>query len=341
MGLIPEIPLYIKLSVLTMIGYGTSAWLEGLTTEKGPEDVPKDKIALSNATLELFYSGVGGLLVILFRRKIKGDWFAQMSSSSVGVAGLMGGVFLYLAMFTFIIAVGQDPDSKGPVSAILSFNGCLIALITFLIYREKLNFKEMGGMFLAFVGLMLITFGNGVKAGSIKGPVLGMIALCFFVGKNVALKILGKRECDALIVNALMFIPALFFGAGIVAVQYWQHGTEGILEGLHGILYFYPLCASACLWLGQLAMVEAFKHGPAGPIGAVCNSHSLLVLTLDVLILGDYPVVGKVIGMFVVIVGVAVLSMARKNVPEEDDTIEKKLLSDGTENKVEYNTYDI
>eukprot|EP01029_Cantina_marsupialis_P029316 TRINITY_DN780096_c0_g1_i1.p1 TRINITY_DN780096_c0_g1~~TRINITY_DN780096_c0_g1_i1.p1 ORF type:complete len:349 (+),score=95.09 TRINITY_DN780096_c0_g1_i1:107-1153(+) len=325
------IPLYIRYSLLTLVGFGVADWLLGVTTEvasKGDSPIGKDRIALSNAALQLFSSGLAAIMVLLVRRKTNGDWFAKMKASSVWIAGAFGGVFFAVGMLWLVIALGQDPDSKGPISAILACNGAIIALIFYILFREKLKKSEVGGMMLAFGGLMLITFGNGIEADSIKGPIMGIVALLLFVGKNFVLKFLGKRKCDSLIVNSLLFVPSMFLGIGVVCFQYAKSGSDGILEGLdghHGLLYAYPLIAGVSLWFGSFMMTKAFKNGPAGPIGALGNSMALLVLSLDVIIMGDYPSYAKIGGMLVMIVGVTVLSLARSGEKPKDIDLESIL----------------
>ncbi len=111
-----------------------------------------------SATSILFVSYVSGFVWFTFqvlRKKFQNQFLFSTARIRTGIAcGLAAGIFSFAGMQLYAIALNQGPATI--IAPIFSTNSLVVALLSIVIYRERLSLFQTLSLFLLFAGLVLV-----------------------------------------------------------------------------------------------------------------------------------------------------------------------------------------
>ncbi len=213
--------------------------------------------------------------------------------------------------FTLMFNAMKALDA-GTASVVVQLQVPFAALLAALIFKDRLGWRSIAGMVLAFAGVILIA-GEPRLAGNLFYVGLVVAAAFFFAVANIQMKKLG--DVDASVINAWTAVfatPQLFLISAVL-----EHGQIEALRQIDwpfiGSLFYQAVImviVSYALWYGLLRRY---------PVGQVVPFMLLLpvlgVLTGAALL--DEPITWyTVIGGLLTIAGVAVIVLRRARVTE-------------------------
>ena len=178
--------------------------------------------------------GIASLILTPIAWTRNGRELRQTSRRDVAAA-LLGGVFLAVHFAAWISSLAFT--SVASSTALVTTNPIFVAIISFLIWRERISRRAIGGIVLTILGSMLIAFSDR-NAGSGTNPLLGDLlallgALCgtgyFLIGREL------RRRLHILPYIWLVYSPAA------VILVVWMLLAGQSLRGLSTPVYLYLL----------------------------------------------------------------------------------------------------
>jgi drug/metabolite transporter (DMT)-like permease len=222
--------------------------------------------------------------------------------------------FLLLVLFEPFLYFLGETNGLRYVSATVS--SILIALIplftpfaTYFIYKEKLNVLNFIGIFISFIGVILVIVKKDLSFNaSIEGILLMCLAVFSAIGYSLfVLKILDKYNIFSIIVyqnlfGALYFLPLLFYFD-------FEHLQSVNLD----FDLLYPLLALAILASSLAFMMYTYGIKMLGVVKANTISNSIPVLTalFAYFLLNEKLTLINILGILIVLSGL-LLSQIRK-----------------------------
>lgn len=299
-------PAWIAYALLGFFGFGITNFLLGCIAHWSGGNVDA---SISAPILVWFAMGVaGGIAALLFRTTGRG--YQGIPGKKFVWVAIVAGITLSAGMLTLKLGLASEPTARGPIVAITATNSMLVALLAYLLLKEKLTAKQLAGFFVIVTGLVTIGLANGVNA-SFKGLFFGLLTMLLFGITNYLLKYAGHHGTNSLSATAVLWLAS--GGVGLVGLMV----TFGIGRGLAGLdspgIIVAALVAGLFLALGMFGIKTAVTKGPGGPATAITGSNALLVTFLDWAIFGILPPTQKTIGMFVVLLGIVVLALGGRH----------------------------
>lgn len=263
------------------------------------------KIALtevSPATIVWIRFGIGVLILgvtVLARRQ-----FALPSWSDLAYLALLG--FLGVTFHQWLQATGLQTAQATTTAWIVASTPVFIALLGWLVLKEKMGWARVGGIALAAVGVLLI-----VSKGNLSALIAGREGtigdfLVFISAINWAVyTILSRRELARHPAARMMFYVMLM---GWLFACIWIFGFG---PGLSEIPHLSAKGWSAILMLGvfgsglaYIAWYDALQALPASQLGVFLNIEPLVTLILAAPMIGEPITLISLIGGAIIIFGV-------------------------------------
>jgi drug/metabolite transporter (DMT)-like permease len=143
-------------------------------------------------------------------------------------SGLLGNFF---PAFLFAIAIEHIESSMEGI--LNSLTPLFVIIIGVLFFKAKMPNREIAGVLIGFIGLLIQSFSKGsVSAGNLRYTLLILLAT-FFYGLNVNLVSHYLKEVDPLKM-ATVSLAILSIPAGIIA---WQQNVFAIVQFDEGALW--------------------------------------------------------------------------------------------------------
>ena len=217
---------------------------------------------------------------------------------------------------TLTLAIEADGDSKGAVLAIASFAGVVVSLVSWVVWRETLNWTQWAFLGLATVGIVVLSLAAQAK-GEISSIVFAFATLLCFAGANLVVKIvvLG-RDVHGVVINVYYELTHLVLGVVAVVVM---AGLDEVATDLEPRSVGLALLTGVLLSGGVFFINLGISLGHAGVVTAIGQGGTILTVALD-LIVGVYPTWLQVVGIVLALLGIAGLSLASSSLPPQDDT---------------------
>jgi drug/metabolite transporter (DMT)-like permease len=208
-------------------------------------------------------------------------------------------------------ALARIPASMNAV--LVSSNVVLIAILSSLILKERIGWARAAGIFVAFAGVVLVTFNRGftLSAGiDLLGCVFSLLAALTFSLYTVMGKRLVGRN-DPLIVTSL----ALFSGAVLLACMTAGFvGFSSMAGAGFQAWWLMILLGASMIGFAYPAWFETLKRLPASRASVFVYLTPVFAVILSFLILGERFSVVFYIGGALVLGGVALSSMSSRRV---------------------------
>ena len=213
--------------------------------------------------------------------------------------------------FTLMFSAMQALDA-GTASVVIQLQVPFAALLAALIFKDKLGWRSLAGMVLAFAGVILIA-GEPRLSGNL--PYIGLVvaAALFFAIANIQMKKLGDVDANA--INgwvALFATPQLFLISALL-----EHGQMQALRDVNWIFLstlFYQavimVIVSYALWYGLL------RRYPVGQVVPFMLLLPILGVLTGAVFLSEPITWHTVVGGLLTIAGVGVIVLRRARVTE-------------------------
>mmetsp|Transcript_6657 Transcript_6657/g.11638 ORF Transcript_6657/g.11638 Transcript_6657/m.11638 type:complete len:335 (+) Transcript_6657:62-1066(+) len=234
-------------------------------------------------------------------------------------------VGILIASSTLILALAftRDPDSTGPIAAMLPLNGLMVCALAWQILGEGLGVQHAVGICIAVAGPICMALADTSDA-ALEGLMLGGFSAIIFSTSNFIRKWLGVRRnvSSASILVGFM----LTLGAVAVVVSAALVAT-GVGPPRLDPPWLWALASlSGVFWVLGSIFFQAGLMGFAGPSTAIANTNSVGVLLLQLVFFHPEVKPLKVLGMALCIAGCVTLSLAPP-LPPARPALESVLLS--------------
>lgn len=132
--------------------------------------------------------------------------------------------------------------------------------------------------------------------------------LCFSI-TNFLLKIAGHHGMDSILASLVLWLSVGCVGVVFFAYYYTTGTFPENREHVAATLYLAPAIAGAFLALGMYCLKRAVTAGPAGPAVAISAANAVVVALFSYIFLKEDLTGAKIVGMFMVIFGMVVMSV--------------------------------
>jgi drug/metabolite transporter (DMT)-like permease len=261
-----------------------------------------------NAPQLVFYRNLTGLLVLLYS-------FWRFPVQQTGgklkllvFRGLMGTIALYTLLYNVLHI---------PLGTALTYNTTntlFIALLSWVVLKEKLSPKAWFCILLGFVGVILINKPS-VDMGW-KYHVVGLICGVSSAVAYLSVSSLNKYYDTRVIVLSFILSGILLPLAGMLLglIPGMPHDEFLVSEFRLpvGIEWFYVAGMGLAALMGQYFVTKAYGHDKAGVVSAIGYSNIVFALLIG-LFLGDaFPDVQSLMGILLVMVSGVLISLNKK-----------------------------
>ncbi|MEZ0168781.1 DMT family transporter [Microvirga sp. TS319] len=221
------------------------------------------------------------------------------------VLRLMVGGFLFVALYTALLNMGEKTVSAGAASFIINTNPIITAGLAMLMLGERFSLRAWLGTALSFAGIGLIALGEGqgmrLDAGALL--ILGA-ALCTSV-TTVVQKPLFARHKPLTVSAWNMVLGALFLSPWLPSAE--SEFAVAPASGIQAMIYLGLV--SSLVAYGTWAV--ALSRLPASRASNFMYCVPPVATLLGFLWLGEMPTVLGAIGGIMALIGVAVVNLRR------------------------------
>jgi drug/metabolite transporter (DMT)-like permease len=261
-----------------------------------------------NAPQLVFYRNLTGLLVLLYS-------FWRFPVQQTGgklkllvFRGLMGTIALYTLLYNVLHI------SLGTALTYNTTNTLFIALLSWVVLKEKLSSKAWFCILLGFLGVILINKPS-VDMGW-KYHVVGLICGVSSAVAYLSVSSLNKYYDTRVIVLSFILSGILLPLAGMLLglIPGMPHDEFLVSEFRLpvGIEWFYVAGMGLSALMGQYFVTKAYGHDKAGVVSAIGYSNIVFALLIG-LFLGDaFPDVQSLMGILLVMVSGVLISLNKK-----------------------------
>lgn len=248
----------------------------------------------------LFYIGSGlGLYSIIFIRNYAKKHVTSVNFSAKDIPWLIGSVISGGIMAPIFLMLGIALIPASSASLLLNSETVLTALLAWIVFKEKFDWRIMIGMIFTISANILISFQEMQIDGFPWGSVL-IIASCFCwsVDNNLTRKISAN---DALTISAIKCSVAGFVNLSI-ALFLGQYFPSAPLIFQSLIVGFFGYGLSLMLFILALRHLGAAKSGAYFSVAPFCGA----ALSLLILHENQYPLFWAATALM--LIGIAILS---------------------------------
>jgi len=297
---------YLKLSLVAMIWGGTFVAGRYISGETPP--------LLSASLRFLLAGGVLGLYLL-----ISGQGFVRLTRPQLFKLIGLGfcGIFAYNLCFFY----GLHYISASRASLIVALNPAVMAIVSYLLYREHLSLSKVGGIVLCVVGagVVLLTRLSGSLAG-VEGSWIGDLLIFGCVLSWVAFSIFGKttvKEIGALhtVTYSIMAGAAMLTVTAVGMGQFQLAAIQALPLSEMLSLVYLGVMGSAIAYIWYYNGIQKIGATRAGVFIAL---NPLTAVLLGGLLLGEVLSGYTFIGGVLIIVGIVVCNRpvkARSAIP--------------------------
>lgn len=249
-------------------------------------------------TLTLLRSSLAAAVLVGIAAAMK--FSLQVERADRGRFLLLSALGVPLNQFFFLTGL----QASRPTNAALFYGAtpALVLLLSVLLRKEQPSFLRLGGVLVAFAGVLMVVFERGLDLGSetLFGDILllaAVVAWAFYtvLGKEMINKYGPLRATSV----TLVWGSAMFLPFGLLPAFRFDYSTLSTGE-LGGIVYL----AVATSIVAYLIWYYAIGKLPPSKVAVFANLQPLLTMALAWLILGDALTPRFLLGAGVTLAGV-------------------------------------
>ncbi len=255
----------------------------------------------------VFYRNFTGLLVLLFS-------FRQYPVIQTGgklwlllFRGLMGTIALYTLLYNILHI---------PLGTAITYNTTntlFIALLSFLVLKERLGWIALACIVAGFAGVLLIYRpGGGIGLFfHLTGLACGLSSAIAYLSVSSLNRYYDTRIIVLSFILTGVLLPligVLFYAAGATPNEFFV----GPIRLPVNTEWFYIIGMGLFALLGQYFVTKAYAHDKAGIVSAIGYSNIVFAIIIGIVLGDQLPDLIAVAGIMLVIVSGIVITVTRK-----------------------------
>jgi len=298
----PE-PKTIALIALTLTLWGSAfAGIKIGLTGYGPGELALLRFLVASAVL--------GVYAVAVRMKLP----ARRDLPVLFLAGLLGVTIYHVAL-----NAGERTVSAGAASLIVAAGPVFTALMSRAFLGERITRLGWVGVAVSFLGVALISFGEGGDFGLEVGALLVLVSALSTAGYMIVSKRLLGRYGSLEFTSYMIWtgtVPLLLWAPGLV-----RELPAAPLDATIAVAYLGVFPAA----IAYLAWSYALKRMPATVLSTTLNLSPLIAILLAWLLIAEVPGPLSLIGGAIAIVGVLVMTLRGHREPVTEEEVEVPL----------------
>lgn len=223
--------------------------------------------------------GVGFILLIMHGSK------TPAMCRNIGKGGLWIGLLSGVCTATFVFAIQHTSIANTLV--IISTAPVMIAIVSWIMLKEKASLVTIASMVLVFIGIYIVMSGN-FGGSSLKGDLFALLTSMLM---GVTFTLIRKYK-------AINMIPTNIVG-GVVAAMIASLAAETLYLPAEAMIYI--LTSGVILSVSFSMIVIAPRYMPAAEVGMIMPLETVLGSLIAWLVLSEVPSNNALIGGAIVI----------------------------------------
>jgi len=256
----------------------------------------------------LFFSTLFASISLLIISVAQGK-FAVVKTYTLkdyAIFALMGFIGVFLYRFFLQAALLLMPAQE---AFIVNYTWpIMVVIFAWIILKEKMTSKKVVGLLLSFTGVVIVTTKGDFSVlnfsiGGVFFALAGAVVYGFY-------SVLGKRQTYEKFTSTTFFYIFSFLFSTI-ALLIFSSVPLLSLNQLGGLLWLgvFPSGLAFVFWL------LALKHGDVAKISNLIFMTPFLSLIYIYFLLGEKVLLSSVVGLVVIVAGILIQSINRKNLP--------------------------
>jgi uncharacterized membrane protein len=229
------------------------------------------------------------------------------------------GLIQSAGMLILSLALASDPNSAGPITAVLPLDALLVSLLAWALVKEKLTRWQLIGIVIVVCGPIAMALAD-TTSSALKGVAYGAVAACLLGVSNflrrLALLHGAKNPTD---VQLLAWFAVASCGAISMIGMYTSRRG---LRGLDSPKVVAAAAVSGLIWAAGGLCFQMALQGPVGPASAIANINGEGVLLLQIVIYQPHIRPLKYLGMGICLVGASIISLSPKPKTQNSSQLE-------------------
>ncbi len=223
--------------------------------------------------------------------------------------------FLGNFLFTICMLFGVSLSSAVSAGVIMATIPAVVALLSWILLRERIRARVWGGVACAALGMALLAL---AKDGALAGPqgnhaLWGKLLVFGAVLCEAAYAVIGKKLTGTLApkrITALINLWGLALMTPMGLYYAWRFDFGAVSVGLWALLIFYALAASVwTVWLWMTGL----KTVPAALGGVFTVMLPISAALVGVLVLGEEVSALQMLAFAIALVGVVLATLPSKS----------------------------
>ena len=213
--------------------------------------------------------------------------------------------FLGITFHQWLQSNALQTSEASTTAWIVSTTPVFMALLGWIVLKEKLGWVKIAGILLAFVGVLLVVYDGDLSAISIRsfgkpGDILVLISAINWTVFSVLSRGGLKRYPATLMMFYVMFIGWLFTSVLFFATQNVSEIGNLTTNGWLGITFLGVFCSG----LAYIAWYDALQALTTAQTGVFLYIEPLVAVVVAFLILGEAITAASLLGGAIIILGV-------------------------------------
>ena len=231
-----------------------------------------------------------------------------------GIAGLG---CLGLGLFQILFPIGIDETSASIGGILMATMPIHVVVLSVAFRLEKPRLKSFLGVLLTIVGLVLITLASHqpevAQKTTLKGIIFVVLAEFGYAINTTFLKIYMKRYPPLQLTGLSMSVSVFIY-----LILYFQDMKDIVISEVNPIAWFCALYSGLVAFLlANILWNYAVKHIGSTKVSIYGNLPPVMVIILSAIIFNDLLSFTQLIGGVIILIGVVLVQMRKKN-PNQD-----------------------
>lgn len=229
--------------------------------------------------------------------------FSLLSKSEWAYFALLG--FLGIAFHQWLQSNGLQTSEAGTTAWIVSTTPVFMALLGWIVLKEKLGFVKVAGILLAFMGVLLVVYDGDISSFSLRsfgkpGDILIMVSAVNWAVFSVLSRRGLKSHPATLMMFYVMLFGWLFTSVLFFATQNLSEINNLTFNGWMGVAFLGIFCSG----LAYIAWYDALQALSTAQTGVFLYIEPLVAVIVAFFILSEAITVASLVGGGIIILGV-------------------------------------
>jgi drug/metabolite transporter (DMT)-like permease len=213
--------------------------------------------------------------------------------------------FLGITFHQWLQSNALQTSEASTTAWIVSTTPVFMALLGWIVLKEKLGWIKIAGILLAFVGVLLVVYDGDIRAISLRsfgkpGDILILISAINWTVFSVLSRRGLKQYPATLMMFYVMFIGWLFTSILFFATQNVAEIRNLTVNGWIGITFLGVFCSG----LAYIAWYDALQALTTAQTGVFLYIEPLVAVVVALLVLGESITAASLLGGAIIILGV-------------------------------------